>query len=135
MSLTISSAATLTAATIAAADLFPLLDVSAAGSQGSKITPSAQCIKGPNGSGTNVAGGKMQIAPGQSTGRDTHCDAHADGEGLRRNNLQTDCDDMTTYALTLNLDEEQKDALDAVVAAVNAHHGGFCGTPGELQTR
>lgn len=39
MSLTISSAATLTAATIAAGDLFPLLDVSAAaGSQGSKVT-------------------------------------------------------------------------------------------------
>ena len=34
-------------------------------------SPSAQCIKGPNGSGTNIAGGKLSIAPGQSTGNAT----------------------------------------------------------------
>lgn len=34
-------------------------------------SPSAQCFKGPNGSGTNVVGGKLSIAPGQSTGNAT----------------------------------------------------------------
>lgn len=34
-------------------------------------SPSAQCFKGPNGSGTNIVGGKLSIAPGQSTGNAT----------------------------------------------------------------
>lgn len=34
-------------------------------------SPSAQCFKGPNGSGTNIAGGKLGIAAGQSTGSAT----------------------------------------------------------------
>lgn len=34
-------------------------------------SPSAQCIKGPNGSGTNIAGGKLGLAAGQSTGSAT----------------------------------------------------------------
>lgn len=34
-------------------------------------SPSTQCIKGPNGSGTNIAGGKLGIAAGQSTGNAT----------------------------------------------------------------
>lgn len=34
-------------------------------------SPSAQCFKGPNGSGTNIAGGKLSIAAGQSTGNAT----------------------------------------------------------------
>lgn len=34
-------------------------------------TPAAQCIKGPAGSGTNIAGGKLQLCPGQSTGSAT----------------------------------------------------------------
>lgn len=31
-------------------------------------SPSAQCIKGPNGSGTNIVGGKLELCAGQSTG-------------------------------------------------------------------
>ena len=34
-------------------------------------SPSAQCFKGPNGSGTNIVGGKLSIAAGQSTGSAT----------------------------------------------------------------
>lgn len=34
-------------------------------------SPSAQCFKGPNGSGTNIVGGNLSIAPGQSTGNAT----------------------------------------------------------------
>lgn len=34
-------------------------------------SPSAQCFKGPNGSGTNIVGGKLSIAAGQSTGNAT----------------------------------------------------------------
>lgn len=34
-------------------------------------SPAAQSIKGPNGSGTNIAGGKLGIAAGQSTGSAT----------------------------------------------------------------
>lgn len=34
-------------------------------------SPSAQCIKGPNGSGTNIAGGKVSLCAGQSTGSAT----------------------------------------------------------------
>jgi hypothetical protein len=34
-------------------------------------TPIDQTFKGPNGSGTNIAGGDMRIAPGQSTGNAT----------------------------------------------------------------
>lgn len=34
-------------------------------------SPSAQCFKGPNGYGNNIAGGKLSIAPGQSTGNAT----------------------------------------------------------------
>ncbi len=34
-------------------------------------TPIAQCFKGPNGSGTNIVGGKLSIAAGQSTGSGT----------------------------------------------------------------
>ena len=34
-------------------------------------TPSAQCFKGPNGSGTNIAGGKLELCAGQSTGNAT----------------------------------------------------------------
>ena len=34
-------------------------------------SPSDQCFKGPNGSGTNIVGGKLSIAPGQSTGNET----------------------------------------------------------------
>lgn len=34
-------------------------------------TPATQCFKGPNGSGTNIVGGKLGIAAGQSTGSAT----------------------------------------------------------------
>ena len=34
----------------------------------SGASPATQCFKGPNGSGTNIVGGKLSIAPGQSTG-------------------------------------------------------------------
>ena len=34
-------------------------------------TPAAQCIKGPNGSGTNIVGGKLELCAGQSTGNAT----------------------------------------------------------------
>ena len=37
----------------------------------SSATPANQCFKGPNGSGTNIVGGKLSIAPGQSTGNAT----------------------------------------------------------------
>lgn len=34
-------------------------------------TPSTQTLKGPNGSGTNIAAGRVNLAPGQSTGNAT----------------------------------------------------------------
>jgi hypothetical protein len=34
-------------------------------------TPIDQTFKGPNGSGTNIAGGDIRVAPGQSTGNAT----------------------------------------------------------------
>lgn len=37
----------------------------------SSATPAAQCFKGPDGSGTNIAGGKLSLAPGKSTGNAT----------------------------------------------------------------
>ena len=37
----------------------------------SSATPIDQLFKGPNGSGTNIAGGDIRIAPGQSTGNAT----------------------------------------------------------------
>ena len=37
----------------------------------SSAAPAAQCLKGPGGLGTNIVGGKLSIAPGQSTGNAT----------------------------------------------------------------
>lgn len=37
----------------------------------SSATPAAQCFKGADGSGTNIVGGKLSIAPGRSTGNAT----------------------------------------------------------------
>lgn len=37
----------------------------------SSATPAAQCFKGPDGSGTNISGGKLSLAPGKSTGNAT----------------------------------------------------------------
>ena len=42
------------------------LQIGASGS-----SPSTQCVKGPDGSGTNIAGGKLSLAPGKSTGNAT----------------------------------------------------------------
>jgi len=38
---------------------------------GTSSSPSAQCFKGADGSGTNIVGGKLSIAPGRSTGNAT----------------------------------------------------------------
>jgi hypothetical protein len=44
-------------------------------------TPIDQIFKGPNGSGTNIAGGDIRIAPGQSTGNATPATVVLQGTG------------------------------------------------------